>query len=852
MKKILSIILLMFSFIVLGCEKEISYIEFKTDNIIMEYDSKYKVEYEVFGEVENILFSVENEDIVTFENDVLTSHKEGNTKLVCTYNTEDRVEINIQVLPFGEQYFEVKDSNENQVVYDSLLKDMDDFSNKINEHNQFILNLKVEINDESSSQSIKAMNEPLYLEFNDGYYTNVIAQENDKVFSYIIDGFYVERSYLDTYENYILVDDKNNSDEMLETEFNKDKCSFTKEGNTYTFLSYYGDMINDESKQMIDEMFMSIGLSSKSLYKTVVTTTYIFLEDKLYMSSSLVYKIGNEYEHYELYLKVIYEIELKNFTPINIFNDEYIISAPRNFEEVYEEFTFGESISFDTIEKNYYLISVDKGTIFADSEEIRIELFDMDKKLVSSSMANTGRGSYTDLDSFAKVPEKGMYYMVISNRTTEERTFKVYYYQYETVYSDEGIDLATIDSYEGEIEGKYDFERFVYNNTGLKEKTIRIENTGDETIAYYHNKKWYSVGVEFIKPNEAKYIKVDRGENEIYLCGDFMSSKEFKGYKYSFNVEILAVALDGEIIEGEIPKTFTLESFKSKYYYTYLDRGMYKLSRLSVYVDDSMYHYINVYSKDGEKSIFSDTSPYFHIEESGYYFVGVTSNYSQTITLNFSKYVYDNDEENNNLDVSGLTSNQGVFKNSSDCKYYFLENDTKKIKVYCITNMSSDSLVLIFKQHKDVDYEKHTIEKEGKIYFASNPGKMDFIVCSNSSTSEYNFLVEEMENNNADSRISNNLVQLKDTYTEKYYMFGLALPPAYFKVVVEKDGYIVLSFISGDEKVNKTLNIEVKNEYGVQYSSYSKVPAGTYYVAVSSYGYDFIYARVKCEIKAYL
>ena len=156
------------------------------------------------------------------------------------------------------------------------------------------------------------------------------------------------------------------------------------------------------------------------------------------------------------------------------------------------------------------------------------------------------------------------------------------------------------------------------------------------------------------------------------------------------------------------------------------------------------------------------------------------------------------------------------------------------------------------KQHKDVDYEKHTIEKEGKIYFASNPGKMDFIVCSNSSTSEYNFLVEEMENNNADSRISNNLVQLKDTYTEKYYMFGLALPPAYFKVVVEKDGYIVLSFISGDEKVNKTLNIEVKNEYGVQYSSYSKVPAGTYYVAVSSYGYDFIYARVKCEIKAYL
>ena len=95
------------------------------------------------------------------------------------------------------------------------------------------------------------------------------------------------------------------------------------------------------------------------------------------------------------------------------------------------------------------------------------------------------------------------------------------------------------------------------------------------------------------------------------------------------------------------------------------------------------------------------------------------------------------------------------------------------------------------------------------------------------------------------------------TATELAEMLGISKGHAY-KIIrglnneLKKDGYIVLSFISGDEKVNKTLNIEVKNEYGVQYSSYSKVPAGTYYVAVSSYGYDFIYARVKCEIKAYL
>ena len=66
MKKVLSLFLFLFSLIIVGCNKEPSYIEFKTTNIVMEYDSNYTVEYKTFGKVKDISFKVEDETIVTF------------------------------------------------------------------------------------------------------------------------------------------------------------------------------------------------------------------------------------------------------------------------------------------------------------------------------------------------------------------------------------------------------------------------------------------------------------------------------------------------------------------------------------------------------------------------------------------------------------------------------------------------------------------------------------------------------------------------------------------------------------------------------------------------------------------
>ena len=74
----------------------------------------------------------------------------------------------------------------------------------------------------------------------------------------------------------------------------------------------------------------------------------------------------------------------------------------------------------------------------------------------------------------------------------EDQNVKLDMYEYDTVVSDEAINLDGITSLEGEIEGKYDFERFVYTNNDTTSHTIRIENIGNDKVVVFKNEKWYS------------------------------------------------------------------------------------------------------------------------------------------------------------------------------------------------------------------------------------------------------------------------------------------------------------------------------------------------------------------------
>ena len=218
MKKLLSLFLFLFSLVIVGCKKESSYIEFKTDNIVMEYNSIYKVEYEVFGDVKNISFSVLDEEIVTFENDILTAHKDGETVLTCTYNKKEQVDINVKVLERGKQYFEVGDPSLNEANYQLLKEDLDSFSETLNESNYLSMDIATSVNGQKAVQSVRAINDPFYIEALIGDEYQIIAQEGNKVFSYTqVYSNYFERDYLGTVDKYEGSNSQEDSEEILKT-----------------------------------------------------------------------------------------------------------------------------------------------------------------------------------------------------------------------------------------------------------------------------------------------------------------------------------------------------------------------------------------------------------------------------------------------------------------------------------------------------------------------------------------------------------------------------------------------------------------------------------------------------------
>ena len=256
MKKILSLFLFLFSLVIVGCKKEPSYIEFKTNNIVMEVNTTYKVEYEVFGDVENISFKIENEDIVFFNNDILTSRKVGKTTLTCTYNEHEKINVNIKVIKGGSGKFEVGDPSLNEENYNKLKDELDDFSEVLDNSDYLTLDLGVEINNQKTKETIRAINDPIYIEVTSNNQTSIIAQEGKKVFEYYIDYYnYVQRNlvgYIDNNENEEI---NECTDLMIISSFDKEVCNVKYEDDVYTLTCLYEDMLNEESKEIVEEVF---------------------------------------------------------------------------------------------------------------------------------------------------------------------------------------------------------------------------------------------------------------------------------------------------------------------------------------------------------------------------------------------------------------------------------------------------------------------------------------------------------------------------------------------------------------------------------------------------------------------
>lgn len=853
MRKLLIFISVLFSFIVIGCDKEKARVEFSTDNIVMEYGSTYLIDYDVYGDVKNIKFTIENENIVSIEGKVLTAHQPGETTLICTYNKDGVVEINVKVLYEGQEILDIGDPNENEKNYNNLKNEIDTFSQALEKSKYLSINIELSLNDEKISQKLKASQSPIYIEISDDNNIEVIAQEGDSLFHYLKNSSEIcERKYIGSASDFNDYGEIDNSGELLETTFNKEKVNVTYQDDTYIIKCYYKDALNEESKNLIEELYSDLGVPIDILYDSIITMKYVVYEEKIYMSLSLT--LNGEMLINPISITVKFELDLKQFTPKDMLNSGYIFSKPSCFEEVVGLYNFDKSIEVSNSEPTYMKISVERGMIASTSNDIGFELYDMNKNLVSESLGGANSGFIP----FISVPENGTYYLVAKNKSGTSKNVKLEFHKYETVVGKDGIDLSSGKTFNGTIEGKYDFEKYIFNNTTTKNSHLRIENTGKNDIYFINYKNNKSVEIEKIEPSKAKSIPISTGENVIYICESYLDRLNNNGYEYSFNYDILQLDFYGNIFESTIPSSYFISSGEKIYYHTYLEEGMYRVNSEKFTEDIE----ILVYDNNGKKldvnvaeygGNLDRLSSYFTINKSGKYYVAIF-NHSSAMNITFKKFEYETimDKENPIILNLGDTYN-GHLEGIHDFEYYRVKSNIEGVKVYCITNESDVSFKVIVKKYLKDSIKEHNVSPGRKFYFTSYSMNTEFMILQNYNSTEdktldFKFNIVELVNHNITDINSPDIKEITQEYSEEYYMVGFCLPEAVFILNIEERGIIEFEYENYEEHMYLCFSALIKSEDGNIFEPGEILEPGKYYVYFASNDHLFGYAKIRYSL----
>lgn len=706
----------------------------------------------------------------------------------------------------------------NQQLFDELTTKVNEFNSKIETSNYLSVNLKVEVNDQRASTLISLAKDPAYMEISTGSEKEIYTKEDDKIFKYTKLNI---QNYDRDFYCYVsdFVDDETNNDiqnsgDYYITEFNSKKINVTVNDNVYTLKCKYKDALNKESKEILEDIYETSNLPIDILFNSDLTITYTIKEEKVTMALEVVV----EYEKLSepINLKFTVEIDIMKFTPKNMLSGEYRFTAPDCFEEVYKTYDYKEVFKLDAYKQIYLRIDAKKGMLVSNARGIKLELYDENYNLITESLGNIDSSGYIPINSLLPIEEDGIYYVIATNRNHDTTKFTLSNYEYDTSITTEGIDISNPISLEGKIEGKYDVEKLVYINNNDTDKSVRIENLGlqDILICKIYDAKKVLVDtnkIEFItiKPDQANYITLQSGVNELFVCERFDLSEDSTGYDYNIKLNIIDFAISDNTIETSIPSEFHIDAHSDIYYYSYVEKGLYS------FCDDNMFGCrleVKVFDRNGNRldanvveygKWLDDFSRNYIIKEDGWYFIGVRSYSSYAGTVTHQKYDYKTIGDKNNPTVIDTTKDityQGTLEGHHDFEYYKIENTSSELKIYYIENTSDQYYRVILKEYPRSNPRMINFKPGDKICFSALPGDFEIMIVNDDylnpdSTLEYNFIVKELENNNVTDKNSSNLPTLSLEYTDLYYMAGLTLPKMYMKLVVKEKGSVRFQYL---------------------------------------------------------
>ena len=526
-----------------------------------------------------------------------------------------------------------------------------------------------------------------------------------------------------------------------------------------------------------------------------------------------------------------------------------------------EYFEFGATLQITRHSESIQFIKTGKGMIVANDTSFKLELYDLEHNLVSQSLGITERSANADLYCFLPVEEAGTYYLHIKNIASHDEEVKIDFYEYDTVVDKLGIDISTVSMIEGTIEGKYDFQKYIYNNPDDKEHTLQIENLGEDTIIIYSKKDGTTKDYEYVRSNQTAYYKLDKGYNEIFICQEFTEIREIYEYSYKANIKILPFYIGINIIEDDIPETFKL--LKGRKYHTYLEKGVYSIMNQTNINNDPK---VSVYDEEGKYGYLNAVEPYSHVEdftthftipEDGWYFVSISqrNNYDGD-EMKFTKHDYKTIPDRRNpilIDASEEVTITGTLEGIHDYEYYHIVNNSNERKIYYIINETDQQLKMIHKvkPNTQLDYEvkiPHLYD-----YIACDPGETEIIVFHNFKSQtdtpyEYSFRIKELENNNITDPNTEEIKELTKEYSDEFYLAGYDINPTYMKLTLKERGVVNFVFKNlNDFEYDRLFQAYV---YGTnQEIYYTLLEAGTYYIKFALNDNSFNYAQIKYNVK---
>lgn len=285
--------------------------------------------------------------------------------------------------------------------------------------------------------------------------------------------------------------------------------------------------------------------------------------------------------------------------------------------------------------------------------------------------------------------------------------------------------------------------------------------------------------------------------------------------------------------------------------YAYFEKGIYVLKYDEQYLDSLK---INLFDSKFNEIVFD-----FHkikeykniliIPECGYYYLGLESN--QYVSINFEKISYKT--------IADLiapknvaATNAGEIEGEYDIEIYEIIAD--KPKAISLRNTGIRTIYLIYPRLGK--YEFHALNRNAKVYIKVEKGANKFYIVNehprDSSTSapisyEYSFMVEEFEENGLSENFDE-MEQITEKFSEKYYSAGLGLPSKYLKMIVEEEGTYRIDCAYKDQAMRLEFYVYDKDNNFVSFLSLQNtvyLKQGVYVIKIANKKADFGVGRVK-------